>query len=386
MKPGFIEKVQERIQRMRPEDVQVYLGELAREKDFLETVFNSIQEAVIVVDSQGRIISINTAATTLLGIQEDQCIGKRLSEQVRGLDLDSIAEGDKAVNREMEIFYPESRFVNFYVVPLLDEKKKILGRAIILRDVTELRRSTEQTIESEKFSALTLLAAGVAHEIGNPLNSLNIHLHLAEKKLRKLPEKERGEIGESLRIAREEVSRLDQIITQFLRAVRPTPLETSMDSMNAIVEESVSFLEAEIRNRNVLVEMDLNPSLPLQPVDRNQLKQAFYNIIRNSAQAMKSGGVLRIRTGFDESHTFISFSDTGGGISIEHMGRLFEPYFTTKQGGSGLGLMIVQRIVREHGGEVMIESTQGVGMTLTIRLPRVDRRVRLLASGDDASS
>ncbi|MEO8206110.1 MAG: ATP-binding protein [Chthoniobacterales bacterium] len=381
MKAGFIEKVLERIQRMQPGDVQSYVSELAREKGFLETIFKSIQEGVIVVDLQGGIISINSAAEAMFAIDGEQCIGKPLSEQVRGLDWNAISEAE-TVNREMEIFYPESRFVNFYVVPLRGEGSEILGRAIILRDVTKLRQNTEETIETEKFSALKLLAAGVAHEIGNPLNSLNIHLHLAEKKLRKLPEKNREELGESLRIAREEVTRLDQIITQFLRAIRPTPLETAMDSLNVIVTESVAFLDAEIHNRNILVETELNTGLPLQPVDRNQLKQAFYNIIRNSVQAMKSGGILRIRTGFDETHTFISFSDTGGGIPIEHMGRIFEPYFTTKKDGTGLGLMIVQRIVREHGGEVMIESTQKSGMTLTIRLPRIDRRVRLLETGN----
>src|SRR3982075_3599296 len=112
------------------------------------------------------------------------------------------------------------------------------------------------------------------------------------------------------------------------------------------------------------------------------MKQAFYNIIKNSFEAMKRRGILRIRTDRDDTHVLVSFIDTGGGISAENLSRVFEPYFTTKSAGTGLGLLIVRRIVREHGGELSIESSEGKGLTLTIRLPHVDRRVRMLEAGD----
>ena len=143
----------------------------------------------------------------------------------------------------------------------------------------------------------------------------------------------------------------------------------------------MAFLGAEIADRNIIVEQELRSDLPMMEVDRDQLKQAFYNIIKNAFQAMKSDGILRIRTDVNDQFVFITFADTGGGISADHMTSVFQPYFTTKAQGSGLGLLIVRRIVRAHGGEIDLVSTEGVGLTLTIRLPFHDTRVRLLGMG-----
>jgi two-component system, sporulation sensor kinase E len=383
MKRGFLEKLIERIGLVQPGDVQTYLIEIAREKGFLETIFNTILEGVIVTDPAVRIIYLNRAACGFFGISAEASLGKPLGEVVRGLDLAQGAGPGDVVSRDLEVFYPENRFLNFYIVPLISEDahKELVGRAIILRDITQNRRATQETIESERFSALTLLAAGVAHEVGNPLNSLDIHLQLMQRRIKKLPAKTRLEFGDSIQIARQEVARLDHTITQFLRAIRPQPLTMRLENANVVVEESVAFLDAELKDRDILVELELDRSLPPIEMDRDQIKQACYNVIRNALQAMKSGGILRICSGADETHQFISFSDTGGGISPENISRVFEPYFTTKSTGSGLGLLIVRRIVRAHGGEVIIESERNRGLTLTIRLPRADRRVRFLEQG-----
>jgi PAS domain S-box-containing protein len=403
MKAGFVEKLIGRLGKIGPEEVQNYFLRLAQEKGFLETVFNSIQEGIIVTDSKGRITYLNDAACQLFGLEAEDSLGKRLDERVRGLDWNALSH-EGAVSRDMEIFYPTNRFINFYSVPLVIERQdsvagdavpgprsatpatgERVGHAIILRDITESRRTEQQTIESERLNALTLLAAGVAHEIGNPLNSLNIHLQLIEREARKLDGAKGAELQESVEVARAEINRLDSIITQFLRAIRPTRPQLSPENINTIVEEAVRFFALEIKDRDIVVEQELRSDLPLLELDRDQMKQAFYNVIKNSFEAMKSRGILRIRTDLDESHVIVRFTDTGGGISAENLSRVFEPYFTTKTSGTGLGLLIVRRIVREHGGELSIESSEGKGLTLTIRLPHIDRRVRMLEAGDSSS-
>ena len=257
-----------------------------------------------------------------------------------------------------------------------------VGHVIILRDITESRRTAQQAIESERVNALTLLAAGVAHEIGNPLNSLHIHLQLMERKAQELDHHVTAELQQSIDVARSEVHRLDSIVTQFLRAIRPSQPRLHPENVNTIVEEAVRFFAPEIQDRDMVVEQELRADLPLLRLDRGQMKQAFYNVIKNSLEAMKRHGTLRIRTDRDDTHVIVTFVDTGGGMSTENLSRAFEPYFTTKPSGTGLGLLIVRRIVREHGGELSIESTQGKGLTLTIRLPYVEKRIRMLEAGE----
>ena len=394
MKSGFLDKLIERLGRVGPEDVQNYLLRLAQEKGLIETVFNAIQEGIIVTDAKGRITYVNDAACELFGFEAEQSIGKRLDERVRGLDWDSLSGSEGALSRDMEIFYPANKFINFYIVPLMIERRsdgdmahaEPVGHAMILRDITESRRTAEKTIESERFNALTLLAAGVAHEIGNPLNSLHIHLQLMQRKVRELDGEVRDELQESIDIARSEISRLDSIVSQFLKAIRPSKPQLHPENVNAIVEEAVRFFAPEIQDRDIVVEQELHSGLPSLQLDRDQIKQAFYNVIKNSFEAMKRRGIMRIRTDMDASHVLVSFTDTGGGMSAESLSHVFDPYYTTKTSGSGLGLLIVRRIIREHGGELAIESNEGKGLTLTIRLPYLDKRVRMLEAGSSESA
>jgi two-component system, sporulation sensor kinase E len=387
VKSTFLDKLIGRIDRVDPQSLQSFVLKLSREKGFLETLFNTIQEGIIVAGRDGKISYLNAAAAEMLGLDPERAVGDPLARHLRDLDWKKIFAADKnewskVLARELEVFYPRQRFLSFYIVPLVDEADdSVNGMAVILRDVTEARQRAATALESEKLSALTLLAAGVAHELGNPLNSLNIHLQLMERELKSLPAAKASRLRKDLGVAREEIARLDRIINQFLRAIRPTKPDLQRAAVNDIVTESLALLEREIKDRDILVELELADGLPQCLVDRAQLQQAFYNLIKNALQAMRAGGILRIRTEAGPDHVAVAFMDTGHGIAPEHIGRVFEPYFTTKTTGTGLGLMIVQRIVREHGGTLDVESDTGRGTTVCLKLPLTEKRTRLLAAG-----
>ncbi len=386
MKSGFLEKLVARLDRVEPGEVQQIVTRLIHEKGFLEKVFEALQEGVIVLDPQGRIGFVNRAASGFFGLDPERAEGQPLASQVRGLDWETLGRPGRTISRDLEVFYPENRFLNFYLAPIDGGSgtAETLGYVMLVRDLTSSRAEAEETLESERLNALTLLAAGVAHEIGNPLNSLDIHLQLLGRKLRKLPPGERKPLEEHLATARGEIQRLDGILKQFLHAVRPTLPRRERQDLHAVLHETLRLLEPELESRKIRVELDLAQGMPLAEIDGGQFQQVFYNLLRNAYQALSGeSGRIAIRSRFNDYEFVITMEDNGSGISPEHMGAIFEPYRTTKSSGSGLGLLIVRRIIREHGGEIAIESEEDRGTRVIIHLPRAERTVRLLGAPEE---
>jgi two-component system, sporulation sensor kinase E len=386
VKSGFLEKLVARLDRVVPGDVQQIVTRLIREKGFLEKVFEALHEGVIILDPGGVIGFVNRAACQFFGLEAERALGAFISSEIRGFDWAELAKPGRTISRDLEVFYPEKRFLNFYLAPIddADDAAEPLGYVMLVRDLTTTRAEAEETLESERLNALTLLAAGVAHEIGNPLNSLDIHLQLLGRKLRRLDPNDRAPLEENLATAREEIQRLDMILKQFLNAVRPSKPVRERKDLHAILNETLKLLEPEMAARRIAVQLDLAESMPLALVDPGQFQQVFYNLIRNAYQAIPQGdqGRISIRTRVSDFECIISIEDNGTGISPEHMGAIFEPYRTTKASGSGLGLLIVRRIIREHGGEISLESQENQGTRVLIHLPHTERPVRLLGAAE----
>jgi PAS domain S-box-containing protein len=388
-KNSTLDRVLGRLDTLDSVNLANLVQRLARERGDFEEIFNTLQEGILVVRDDGAIEYANTAAHRLIGLGGDELAGQTLWRLVPGLrnslgaalDDETGAGAAPVVAREFELTYPEPRTLRLYMVPFRAAGGTHARRfAVILADVTKEKQSTEARIENERTSSVLLLAAGVAHELGNPLNSLTIHLQLIDRRLKKLKRtQEMAAVAESIQVCRDEVARLDGIITNFLEAIRPRPPDLAETDLTGVLADVLRFQHRELADRGIAVEAETS-RLPHVLADRNQIKQVFFNLTKNAMEAMRPGGKLKIKSRADDDNVYLLFAESGSGIKQEDLVRMFQPYQTTKVGGHGLGLMIAQRIMREHGGQIGLESKEGVGTIVTLQFPRKDRRVRMLQS------
>ena len=382
LKSAVLDKLLDRLDQIEPGELQGLLSKLVREKGLLQKVFEALREGVLLLDSEGQINFINAAGCRFFGTSPDQAQGESIEQTIRGLEWSQLVSSPRStVSRDLEVFYPENRYLNFYLSPVAEEDDADLGYVMLVRDVTRSKAEAEEELESEKINALTLLAAGVAHEIGNPLNSLSLHLQLLERRVRDLPEGDQQSLSDHLGTARNEIERLDTILKQFLQAMRPTTPVREAADLHELLEKTLLTLKPELETREIAVQLNLADELPSLSLDAAQIQQALYNLIRNAYQAISPpNGEIVIQSVVTEYEVTLSISDNGSGISPEMMGAMFEPFQTTKNSGTGLGMLIVRRILREHGGELEVESEENVGTKVSLFFPRTDKRVRLLSN------
>ena len=391
---GPLDRILGRIDDLDPANLAILVQRLAGERALLETVFNTIQEGVLVIGAGGVIEYSNTAANQIIGLRESD-VGKAVFWKLvpglaHSLGLHFGAGHDAcaavpAIAREVEINYPEPRHVRLHLSRLDCEGTTPAGEivhprhVVILRDITEEKISTEDLLESERTNSILTLAAGVAHEIGNPLNSINIHLQLIRRRLEKVkasPDTER--IAESVGICATEIKRLDDIIRHFLEAIRPSHPDLQDIQLLGIIAEVLALMKTQCEDLDIRVTVSIGQDLPIISGDRNQLKQVFFNLMKNAMEAMGQGGRIDIAAEADDEYVHVRIADTGAGIERDALSRIFEPFFTTKVGGHGLGMMVVVRILRAHGGLIGIESTPGQGTTISLQFPQKHRRIKLL--------
>lgn len=235
-----------------------------------------------------------------------------------------------------------------------------------IRKITsDLKKTEAQLIRSEKLAALGQLAAGIAHEIRNPLTSINILIHSIAEKFPSIDSNQ-----EDFKVLEEEIHRINEIVDQFLRFAKPAPPLLQKADLVSIVEEILQLLRPQIDKQNIAVEKEFQP-LPIILMDREQMKQAILNLLMNAIQAMPGGGHLELsgRNSEEGQWIYISIRDSGTGISEEDMSKLFDPFFSTKEGGIGLGLSITHRIIDQHHGKIEVESAPGKGTLFTVWLP-----------------
>ena len=368
--------------KLTAEQYRELLASASEELNRTEAVLDSITDGILVCDGNHTLVLVNKSAQRLLPMSHAEGVpvwtavrDERITDFFRKTLLDS----DRVQDREIDIaLQGQNRLLSISILPLVS-RHRIAGSLIYIEDITEKRGRESRLRRAENLASLTTLAAGVAHEIKNPLGSISIHLQLMQKTLAKISEEDAKPLRKYIDVLNEEVDRLNHIVVDFLFAVRPMSLELREGDINALIRELVEFVGYEMEQSNIKCLLELDEKLPPVLIDERYMKQVLLNLIKNAQGAMRNGGILTIASACGDNEVRISIIDTGAGISEENISKIFEPYFTTKETGSGLGLTLVFKIIKEHRGEISVESKEGAGTCFEISLPAVSKERRMIA-------
>ncbi len=380
---SFIRKAIEKLPKLPPDQVKALISDLSAENELLAMVLDSIPDGIMMADESGLLILYNKAAERLLAFSVLDPYEKELSTVIKDPEVasfvrESLLHPEKSTEREFTLGSTgASRTLSCSVLPLLRDGN-IQGSVFSIRDVTEKRTRDARLRRAESLASLTNLAAGVAHEIKNPLGSIGIHIQLIQKAIRQGKKIDKDSIGHYLDVVNEEVERLNAIVVDFLFAVRPMNADFSIQNLNDIVRDLMDFVQVEVKQAGISLDIELHDELPRLQLDEKFIKQALLNLVKNAIAAMPSGGTLTVRTGIDGPYVHVDVTDSGVGIPEENMGKIFEPYFTTKDFGSGLGLTVVYKIVKEHGGDITVKTREGEGSSFILHFPIPQEELKLL--------
>ncbi|GMO29958.1 MAG: ATP-binding protein [Termitinemataceae bacterium] len=398
----FILQTLRKFDKLPREQTREILAQAIDEIDRLETAFDSIYLGILVCDAAHKLLLTNRYAKRLFAIRDFEHGSDHVwqlvhNDLIAGFLQTALLSGDKVEGREFEVETQREtlRLLSINVLPLV-KLYHVTGTVIVIEDITQRRAHEARLRRVENLASLTTLAAGVAHEIKNPLASISIHIQLVQKMLEKerkicpVPEGERPvpfeKLKQHLEIAYEEMDRLNKTVVDFLFAVRPMDLNLIKSDLNQLINDIAALMSVEMENHGIKCELFLEKKLPFIKFDERYLKEAILNLVKNALDAMSEGGTLGLRTLRTDTDAVIEISDTGVGISAKEQAKIFEPYWTTKPSGTGLGLTLVFKIVREHRGEISVRSKIGEGsvFSVSLPLPSSERRLLVLKTETDA--
>jgi two-component system sensor histidine kinase HydH len=341
---------------------------LSRIKAFSDHLVENMPIGLIAFDNKRRIAMSNSTAGTILSIPPRDIYGKGAQETLPASLWNLITELEKkggVIETEIECGLDDGRTVPLEVsaAELKDEKGDFLGYIILFKDLSEVRSLRREVARSQRLASLGSLAAGVAHEIRNPLSSIKgFATYFLERQ-------EKPEDKEIADIMIHEVDRLNRVVSQLVELARPVSVSRKPVSLRTVIENSLKLLERESSDKNIEIKTGF-PAENLQiALDVDRINQVLLNLYLNSIESMEKGGMLAVSLSADEMGAIIKVSDTGSGIAEKDLPHVFDPYFTTKTRGTGLGLAIVHNIIEAHDGKITVASRPGQGATFTIFLP-----------------
>ena len=351
---------------------------LSRIKAFSDSLVENMPIGLLAVDPAGLLIAFNQTAEAILGRRAGDVLGRRAEEILPDGFREifrRLTDERRIIEREIDFTGAEGRTILLEVIAttLHEEDDTFVGSVILFRDMTEMRRLKQEVARSQRLASLGSLAAGVAHEIRNPLSSIKGFATYFRERYREDPDDR-----QTAETMISEVDRLNRVITQLLEFARPMTMKRVPTSIQTVIRHALRTVEGQAREKGVVIETDLPATIPEIPLDADRMSQVLLNLILNAIAATDAGGRIRVSLARNDDRTIrIVIADTGTGIRQEDLSRVFDPYFTTKPSGTGLGLPIVQKIVEAHGGAIRLESEAGKGTTATLLLPSAIQEERV---------
>ncbi|WP_206916551.1 ATP-binding protein [Alicyclobacillus suci] len=337
----------------------------------MESFFNHTTDALSVFDTSMRIVMVNPAFESLFGYTQAELAGHLLPitpaaelEDIRTKFHEVVQGKVPFVEYEGKKICKNGQTLDVLVrlSPIRNARGKIVSISAVSKDMTELRNTQQMLINYEKLRAVGQLAAGIAHEIRNPLTSVMGFLQLMENTV---PDSQQKYFS----VMQNELARIESITNEMLALAKPQAMQYRPINLPDVLMDTVNLLSAQAHMNNIEIEIQFDSNEAPVLAEFNRLKQVFVNVIKNGMESMNGGGVLQIRMHQTGELVIVSFSDHGSGIPEEIMNKIGDPFFTTKEDGTGLGLLVSQNIIRDHSGTMDITSEYGKGTTVTISFP-----------------